>query len=185
MNDLELSGAAADAIYRGEFTLSSGERSDWYFDARRLMARPASALAVGRRVAAEARRMGAVAIGGPALGAVPVVCAAVVASEIDGAGLDGFFARESRKAHGRGLAIEGALPEPGAEVLIVEDVITTGASALRAIHATEELGCRVLGVMCVLDRQSGGGDAIRARGYDVLSIWTAADLAVELDPVVS
>lgn len=146
------------ALVIGEVTLTSGATAQYYVDAKRAILRPAGFLALGELVAAEAEQRGATAVGGMTMGADPVACAALVA----GADLKAFFVRKERKAHGLQRWIEG--PELGADdrCLVVEDVVTTGGSTVAAIERLREEGLEVAGVLSVLDRLAGGGEAIEA-----------------------
>jgi orotate phosphoribosyltransferase len=146
------------ALVVGEVTLTSGGTAQYYVDAKRAILRPEGFLALGELVAEEARERGATAVGGMTMGADAVACAALAA----GAGVKAFFVRKERKAHGLQRWIEGPPLEPGERCLIVEDVVTTGGSTLAAIERVREEGLAVCGVVCVLDRLAGGGDAIAA-----------------------
>jgi orotate phosphoribosyltransferase len=145
------------ALVIGEVTLTSGRKAQYYVDAKRAILRPAGFRALGELVAAQAERVGATAVGGLTMGADPVACAALAA----GAGVKAFFVRKERKAHGLQRWIEGPELEPGERCLVVEDVVTTGGSTIAAIERVREEGLAVAGVVSVLDRLAGGGDAIR------------------------
>ena len=145
------------ALVIGPVTLSSGLAADYYVDAKRALLLPAGFAAVGALVASEADRLGARAVGGLTMGADPVACSALAA----GADLKAFFVRKERKAHGLQRWIEGPLLDPGERCLVVEDVVTTGASTVAAIERVREEGLDVVGVVSVLDRLAGGAQAIR------------------------
>lgn len=134
-------------------------------------------LLIGRLGARElaARGWTAHAVGGLTLGADPVAYAIAHAEAAAGRTLDAFTVRKEAKGHGSGRLIEGNLPS-GADVVVVEDVITTGESALRAIRAVEEAGARVLGILAVVDREEGGSERISRAGYDVARLFTASEL---------
>ncbi len=146
------------ALVIGKVTLSSGLEADYYVDAKRAILRPAGFLALGELVRAEAERLGATAVGGLTMGADPVACAALAA----GAEVKAFFVRKDRKAHGLQRWVEGPPLEPGERCLIAEDVVTTGGSTIKAIERVREEGLEVVGVVSVLDRLAGGGEAIEA-----------------------
>jgi orotate phosphoribosyltransferase len=129
-------------------------------DAKRALLLPAAFRALGELVAAEAEERGASAVGGLTMGADPIACAALAAA--DGAGLRAFFVRKERKQHGLQRWIEGPVLEPGTRCLVVEDVVTTGGSTVEAIERVREERLEVAGVLAVLDRLAGGGDAIEA-----------------------
>ncbi len=143
----------------GEVTLSSGAQAQYYVDARRALLRPAGFRAAGVLIAAAATEAGATAVGGPVMAAIPLSCAAIAAS--GGEGLVGFFVRKERKEHGLQSWVEGPIV-PGARCLVVEDTVTTGGSTVDAIERIREEGLEVAGVLAVVDRLAGGGDAIEA-----------------------
>jgi orotate phosphoribosyltransferase len=146
------------ALVVGEVTLTSGRRAQYYVDAKRAILRPAGFKALGELVAAEAERVRATAVGGLTMGADPVACAALAA----GANVRAFFVRKERKAHGLQRWIEGPELEAGERCLVVEDVVTTGGSTISAIERVREEGLELAGVVSVLDRLAGGGEAIEA-----------------------
>jgi orotate phosphoribosyltransferase len=146
------------ALVIGEVMLTSGATAQYYVDAKRAILRPPGFRAVGELTAAQASRLRATAVGGMTMGADPVACAALAA----GADLKAFFVRKERKEHGLQRWIEGPELEPGERCLVVEDVVTTGGSTLAAIDRVREEGLEVAGVVSVLDRLAGGGDAIAA-----------------------
>jgi orotate phosphoribosyltransferase len=146
------------ALVIGEVTLTSGQKADYYVDAKRAILLPSGFLALGELVAAEAERVGATAVGGTTMGADPIACAALAA----GAPVKAFFVRKDRKQHGLQRWIEGPVLEPGERCLVVEDVVTTGGSAIHAIERLREEGFEVAGVVSVLDRLAGGAEAIQA-----------------------
>ncbi len=148
----------AHALVIGRVTLSSGREADYYVDAKRAILRPAGFSALGELVAAEAGRLGATAVGGLTMGADPVACSALAA----GADVKAFFVRKERKEHGLQRWVEGPPLDRGERCLIVEDVVTTGGSTLQAIERVREEGFAIVGVVSVLDRLAGGGEAIEA-----------------------
>ena len=148
------------ALVIGEVTLSSGQTAQYYVDAKRALLRPEAFRAAGELIAAEAAERGATAVGGMTMGADPLACAAIAAEA--GSGLVAFFVRKERKQHGLQRWIEGPLLDPGTRCLVVEDVVTTGGSTVRAIERIKEEGLEVAGVTSVVDRLAGGADAIEA-----------------------
>jgi orotate phosphoribosyltransferase len=144
------------ALVIGKVTLSSGAEAEYYVDAKRAILRPAGFAALADLVAAEAIRRGATAVGGMTMGADAVACAALAG----GAEVKGFFVRKDRKAHGLQRWIEGPPLDQGERCLVVEDVVTTGGSTIQAIQRIREEGFEVAGVLSVLDRLAGGGEAI-------------------------
>ncbi len=151
------------ALVIGEVTLSSGRTASYYVDAKRALLRPPAFLATGELVAERARELGAGAIGGLTMGADPIACAALAAAGADG-DLLAFFVRKERKEHGLQRWVEGPLLEPGTPCLVVEDVVTTGGSTVKAIERMREEGLEIRGTVAVLDRLAGGAEAIEAAG---------------------
>ena len=142
----------------GEVTLASGRTAQYYVDARRALLTREGFRAVGALVAAEAERLGAAAVGGPTLGADPIACSVLSASEH----LKAFFVRKDRKEHGLQRWIEGPAIEPGERALVVEDVVTSGGSLVTAIERLREEGVAIAGALTVVDRLAGGAAAIEA-----------------------
>lgn len=164
------------ALVIGKVTLSSGIETDYYVDAKRAILRRDGFLALGELVREEAERLDATAVGGLTMGADPVACAALAA----GADVKGFFVRKDRKAHGLQRWVEGPPLDAGERCLIVEDVVTTGGSTVKAIERVREEGLEVVGVVSVLDRLAGGGEAIEAAaGAPYAALTTIDDLYPE------
>ena len=121
---------------------------------------------------------GAEAVGGPTLGADPMVGAMILVSHVEQRPIRGFLVRKATKGHGTARLIEGSLAEraskePPIQVAIVDDTCSTGGNLISAIEAVESLGCKVVCVVTVLDRQQGGSKEIRKRGYPFYSILVA------------
>ncbi len=146
------------ALVIGEVVLTSGARASYYVDAKRAILRPAGFAALGELVAEEARRVLATAVGGITMGADPIACAALAG----GADVKAFFVRKERKEHGLSRWVEGPPLAPGTRCLVVEDVVTTGGSTIKAIDRVRDEGHEVAGVLAVLDRLAGGAEAIEA-----------------------
>ena len=146
------------ALVIGDVTLTSGQKASYYVDAKRAILLPDGFRALGELVAGEADRLGATAVGGMTMGADPVACAALAA----GAPVKAFFVRKEKKEHGLQRWIEGPELASGERCLVVEDVVTTGGSTVKAIERIREEGLEVAGVVSVLDRQAGGAEAIQA-----------------------
>ena len=144
------------ALIIGEVTLTSGATAPYYVDAKRAVRRPAGVGALAELVAAYALEWEATAVGGLTMGADAPACAALAG----GADVKAFFVRKETKAHGLQRRVEGPPLEQGERCLIVEDVVTTGGSTIQAIEAVREEGHDVCGVVAILDRLAGGGQAI-------------------------
>jgi orotate phosphoribosyltransferase len=157
------------ALVIGEVVLSSGATASYYVDAKRATLLAEGFTAMGELVARQAGEWGATAIGGTTMGADPVACAALAG----GFGGKAFFVRKEVKAHGLSRRIEGPLLDAGDRCVVVEDVVSTGASTLLAIEALQQAGLAICGVISVLDRLSGGREAIEAAaGAPYLALCT-------------
>ena len=165
------------SVRRGSFVLASGKQSDIYVDARLTTMSPEGMLVIGPLGLSAISDRGWIpdSIGGLTMGADPVTFAISHTSAIQQMPIRAFSVRKEAKAHGTGNRIEGPF-QKGDQVVVIEDVITTGKSALQAIDTIEASGGRVLGVLAVVDRQDGGREAIRTRGYDVTTLTTIAEL---------
>jgi orotate phosphoribosyltransferase len=164
------------ALVIGEVTLTSGATAQYYVDAKRAILRPEGFRALAELVAAEAERLGATAVGGTTMGADPIACAALAG----GADVKAFFVRKERKEHGMQRWVEGPPLEAGERCLVVEDVVTTGGSTMHALERLREEGHEVVGVVSVLDRLAGGGDAIeQAAGAPYVALATIDDVYPE------
>ena len=166
-----------DAFQVGEFTLASGQKSDYYIDGRRLTLSSDGAHVLARVILDLIEGEAIDAVGGMTLGADPIIGAVLAVADARGRRLNGFICRKERKDHGTGRRIEGNL-HPGDAVLMVEDVVTTGGSTLRAIEAVEELGGRVVRIIAMVDRLAGAAEAFAERGYAFTPIFTVRDLGV-------
>ena len=166
----------------GDFTLSSGGKSSYYYNGKRVMLRPEGARLIGEALVDVILGSGAEAVGGPELGAVPIAMAAGLASLTRERELPVFVVRKEQKEHGaRDLVVEPyaddgeALLTEGRRVAVVEDTITTGGSVKKALAAVEALGCTVALIAVLVERAEGGAGALREEGYDVLSLFRADD----------
>jgi orotate phosphoribosyltransferase len=144
------------ALVIGEVTLTSGRKAQYYVDAKRAILLPDAFAALGELVAEQARACGATAVGGVPVSAIPVACAPLAFGYPEKA----FIVRKERKEHGLQRWIEGPVLAKDERCLIVEDVVTTGGSTIEAVERVQSEGLEVAGVVCVLDRLAGGGEAI-------------------------
>jgi orotate phosphoribosyltransferase len=149
---------AKNSFRLGEFTLSSGLKSDYYIDCRTTTLHARGAELTGRVFLDLFRQQGwnPRAVGGLTMGADPVVVAISVISSLAGAPVHGFLVRKQEKAHGMGRRIEG-FQEKGTPVVIVDDVCTTGSSTIQAIEAAREFGFEIIGAACLVEREEAGG----------------------------
>jgi len=173
---------ATRSAKRGDFVLASGRRSSLYVDCRLTTMSPEGQLLIGRAGLADLSASGwpVDSIGGLTLGADPIAYAIAHASALaaergDGQMVRAFTVRKEAKTHGTGKLIEGPF-QPGDRVVVVEDVITTGGSALKAVDAVRKAGGTVLGVLALVDREEGGREAIEAAGLAVRSLVPASAL---------
>jgi orotate phosphoribosyltransferase len=156
------------AVKTGEFTLSSGKKSNFYIDCRKVTLHPQGAKLIGQIILDKIKGLKVDAVGGLTMGADPIIGAVITLGAIPG-----FIVRKKAKEHGTRQRIEGIL-QPGWNVLIVEDVATTGGSALEAIQAAEEAGAKVVKVISVVDREEGAKEALAK--YDFDPIFRKSDL---------
>jgi orotate phosphoribosyltransferase len=171
---------ATNSFRLGEFTLSSGGKSDYYIDCRTTTLHAQGAELAGRVFLELIQQQGwqPQAVGGLTMGADPIVVATSVISSQAGAPIDGFLVRKAEKAHGMGRRVEG-FQEKGARVVIVDDVCTTGGSTIQAIEAAREFGFNIAGVACLVERlEAGGRPAVEkaAAPAPFISIFTSNDV---------
>ncbi|HEU4414960.1 MAG TPA: orotate phosphoribosyltransferase [Candidatus Angelobacter sp.] len=171
---------ATNSFRLGEFTLSSGGKSDYYIDCRTTTLHARGAELTGQVFFDLLRREGwqAEAVGGLTMGADPIVVATSVISSQAGAPIHGFLVRKAEKAHGMGRRVEG-FQQKGAAVVIVDDVCTTGSSTIQAIEAAREFGFNITGVACLVERlEAGGRPAVEkaAAPAKFISVFTSDDV---------
>ncbi len=172
MNRQELARRIAEvALLRGEFTLRSGRKSNYYLDKYLFETQPDILVALGKMFA-ERVPPGVDRIAGPELGAIALAAAASMAS-----GKPFVIVRNQKKGYGSGKLLEGTL-KPGETVLVVEDVLTTGGQVLEAVKSLEGAGAKVAGILGVLDRQEGARENIESAGYKFEALFTTRDLGV-------
>ncbi|MBA2476449.1 MAG: orotate phosphoribosyltransferase [Actinobacteria bacterium] len=169
----ELLGALRErALLEGDFVLRSGRRSRYYLDKYRFETEPALLRALAGRLAGEvaAGEPDSVRLAGPELGAVALVAAASLESE-----LPFLIVRKEGKGYGTSKRIEGVY-EAGERVCLIEDVVTSGGAALAAVEALREAGLECRTVVCVVDREEGGAEALAARAVELRPLFRAAEL---------
>lgn len=177
---------ATRSARRGQFTLASGAQSSLYIDARITTMSPEGLSTIGPLAVKALRESGwrPDSVGGLTLGADPVSYAIAYASALDaqatgGSPLRAFTVRKEPKGHGTGKLIEGPF-EPVDRVAVVEDVITTGGSALKAIDAIRAAGATIVGVIALVDREEGGRERIEQAGYPVIALTTATEIVARM-----
>ena len=173
---LLLSLLAERAYRRGQFTLASGRSSEHYVNCK-----PVSLSGQGLALLS-AQMLGlveaeAVAVAGLTLGADPLVSGVAQAAALAGRGLDALIVRKEAKGHGTGAWLEGPLPAAGSRITVLEDVVTTGGSSLKAVHQLREAGYVVERVVTIVDRQEGGLDAMTSAGLELRSLFLLEEVA--------
>jgi orotate phosphoribosyltransferase len=167
-----------NALKIGKFTLASGKEASYYLDCRQITLDSRGANLVGEGILDLFGEQVPDAVGGMAIGADPITAAVVTLAGQRGLPVNGFIVRKERKGHGRGRDVEGPVRE-GQQVVIVEDVVTTGGSSLLAIERAEAFGLKVREVIAIVDRLEGGREAFEQRGYRLRTLLTIRDLGIE------
>ena len=166
----------SESLLFGDFTLVSGKKSKFYFDSKRTTLLPEGSWLTAREIlrVLRERNIRADAIGGMTLGADPIICPVVAFSHREKKPLRGFIVRkEGQKEHGTESRIEANL-KPQSDVVVVDDVVTTGGSTLSAIEAVEQAGHRVVAVLCLVDREQGGAEALSR--WPFYSLYTRSEI---------
>ena len=172
-----------EALQRGTFTLASGKTANYYLDCRRITLHPKGAGMIGTAmlnfISGNAGGEGIPdAVGGMAIGADPITASIVTMAGMQDIELSGFMVRKEPKGHGMGRQVEGPV-EAGQNVVIVEDVITSGGSAIKAVEAAREFGLNVLYVLAIIDRLAGGEAAFAEKGLKLHTLTTIRDFGIE------
>ena len=163
----------------GEVTLTSGKKSTFYVDGKQTTLDSEGGYLVGKLFyeMIKGSKIPVEAVGGPTLGADPIVTAISIVSYLEGGPIPAFIIRKEPKKHGKALWIEGDKSlSPGTNVAIVEDVVTTGGSTLRAIEIAKTQGFQVVKVLALVDREEGGRENLAREGYILESIFTKTDI---------
>lgn len=165
------------SVRRGRFTLASGRESSHYVDARLTTMSPEGLAVIGPLALETIRARGwpVDAVGGLTLGADPIAYATALASVVSPPLVRAFTVRKEAKQHGTGRLIEGPMRE-GDRVVVIEDVITTGGSALRAAEAVQRAGAVVSGILALVDREEGGRGILESQGFSVVCLATLSEL---------
>lgn len=161
------------SLLYGEFTLASGRNSDYYFDSKQLTLDPTGAEFVARQLVKKLEEEGIDYVGGTAYSAIPIVSHICLFSQMKGSRpIKAFYHRKESKGHGTDQLAEGKVPPTSVKVAIVEDVVTTGESLLRAIDKAEAQGCAVKHAIVLVDRNEGGRQAVEEKGYKFWALFT-------------
>ncbi|MSR78425.1 MAG: orotate phosphoribosyltransferase [Candidatus Omnitrophica bacterium] len=164
------------AVVREKVTLASGNQSDFYIDGKLVTLDPQGSLLVGQVILSMLEGIRVDAIGGPTLGADPIATAVAVVSAQTPRPIKAFIVRKEAKKHGMQRMIEGPRLKEGDQVVMVEDVITTGGSVLKAIQDVEALKAKVIQVICLVDRNQGARELLAAYNYS--PIFNLSDLQI-------
>ncbi len=166
------------ALKFGDFTLASGKKAKYYLDGKQVTLDAAGAMLIGEGILELLGDKLPVAVGGMAIGADPITAAVITMAGVRGVPLKGILVRKEAKGHGTQQFIEGPV-KPGDDIVVVEDVVTTGGSSLLAIERIEAAGLKVKQVICIIDRMEGGAEAFGSRGYPFTSLLTIKDFGIE------
>nr|WP_043368830.1 orotate phosphoribosyltransferase [Cyanobium sp. PCC 7001] len=167
---------ASRAYRHGRFTLASGRSSDHYVNCKPVSLSGAGLALLGALLLEQVEPEAA-AVAGLTLGADPLVSAVAMRAALDGRGLDALIVRKEAKGHGTGAWLEGPLPGSGERITVLEDVVTTGGSSLKAVAQLREAGYRVERVVAIVDRQEGGLEAMTAAGLELRSLFLLEEVA--------
>ncbi|AGL03356.1 orotate phosphoribosyltransferase [Desulfoscipio gibsoniae] len=168
----------SQAFERRPVVLSSGKTSHYYFDGRKVSLSPRGAYLIAQIICDMLEGENVEAVGGLTMGADPIVGALGPEAYRRGLDLSLFIVRKEAKKHGTKQQIEGPPLKPGQRVVIVDDVITTGGSVIKAVQAVRELGCEVVKAIVLVDRQEGGTQNLEEMGVKVEPVFTAADFGL-------
>lgn len=163
------------SLMRGDFVLASGKRSTFYLDVRKTSMHPEGAALTADLLLEALSDLELAAVGGPVLGAAPLVGALAAASHRAGRPLPTFLVRKEPKGHGTAKLIEGHFPV-GSPMALIEDVVTTGSSVLRALAVARGEGGNVTRVVAVVDREQGGAEAFAEQGVEYRYLFKVSEL---------
>ena len=163
------------AFFKGDFTLSSGKKSNYYLDARLVTLSAEGAFLCGRLLPDLVKEHKPTAIGGPTLGADPMVGAVGAVSFLEKKPVKTFIIRKEAKGHGKGRMVEGPELTANDRIVIIDDVATTGKAFLHSLDALALDGLKPAACACIIDRQDGAREALAARGVALHALFTAAE----------
>jgi orotate phosphoribosyltransferase len=168
------------ALKFGDFTLASGKKAKYYLDCRQITLDSVGAKLIGEGFLEMLQQSGNLpqAVGGMAIGADPITAAIITVAAFQHIPLKGFMVRKQSKGHGTDRFVEGPIAA-GDHVVIVEDVVTTGGSALEAIERVQSVGAVVDGIIAIIDRLEGGAENFSEKGYPLCSLFTVRDFGIE------
>jgi len=166
------------ALKFGDFTLASGKKASFYLDCRNVTLDAQGSLLIGAGMLELLGDELPPLVGGMAIGADPITASVLTLASTQQQALRGIIVRKEAKAHGTGKFVEGPY-EAGEELVIIEDVVTTGGSSLLAIERCESVGLKVKRVLAIIDRLEGGREAFAAKGYELTTLFTVRDFGIE------
>ena len=165
-----------DACFKEKIILSSGKESDYYIDARRVTLSAEGVYLCAGIMLDLVKDDSYDAIGGPTLGADPMLGAVGVLSHQAGKPVDTFIIRKAPKVHGKQQQIEGPLLKKGAQVILIDDVATTGKAFLESLDVLDKIGVKALKAVCIVDRNEGAQEALAKRGCALVSIFNISEI---------
>ena len=163
------------AYVEGDFTLSSGAKSSYYINCKQVTLRAEGALALGRLLL-NLLPKNTIAVAGLTLGADPMVSAVSVVSAYENKPIPALIIRKKPKGHGTQAYIEGPSLDTGAKVVVLEDVVTTGGSALTAVERLQDAGYEVIQILSLVDREQGGGELYQSKGIDFKALFSIREI---------
>jgi len=163
------------AYKEGDFVLSSGQRSSYYINGKQVTLHPQGALAIGRLLLS-LLPSDTKAVAGLTLGADPIVSAVSVISALENRPIPALIVRKESKGHGTMAYIEGPTLPEGAQVVVLEDVVTTGQSAMKAVERLRNAGYKVEQVIALVDRQQGGAEFYQSVGLKFQAVFSISDI---------
>ncbi|MBF0522707.1 MAG: orotate phosphoribosyltransferase [Candidatus Omnitrophica bacterium] len=165
-----------EAYFREKVILSSGKESDYYIDARRITLKPEGAYLCAKIILDMVKDQNIDAIGGPTLGADPMLGAIGVLSLEAGKPINTFIIRKAPKPHGKQQQVEGPLLKEGAKVVLIDDVATTGKAFLESLDVLHKMNVKAVKCIAIVDRDEGGREAVRQKGSDLESIFHISEI---------
>jgi len=165
------------ALKFGDFTLASGKKSTYYLDGKQVTLSAEGLMQISFGLLELMKDLKFSGFGGMSIGADPIIGGVLVAAASQGKSLQGFMVRKEAKGHGTQRFIEGPI-QPGDKVVIVDDVVTTGGSALQAVDRVQEFGCEVVHAVGIVDRLQGGEAAFKARNIPFSALLTIRDFGI-------
>ncbi|MFN0196792.1 MAG: orotate phosphoribosyltransferase [Planctomycetaceae bacterium] len=166
------------ALKFGDFTLASGQKSSYYLDGKQITLHSLGLRLVSEGLLSLLGEYEFSAVGGMSIGADPIIGGMLTVAAEQGRKLDGFLVRKEPKGHGTQKYIEGPI-QPGAKVVVIDDVVTTGGSSIQAVDRVQDFGCTVVCVVGIVDRLQGGAANFAARNLPFIPLLTVRDLGVE------